>query len=368
MRDCPDCEKPYPEEDFECPDCGYSPEVERDAEVTAKMTVPAVPEGTAEAAPHAETGTGGGPAEPVPETGPGAEKGLKSRKNLVPLALGAAVVIAAIVGGILLYLHGRSEPTAATTTTSTSTTDTGVKAYQENLNENWNTLRDITVELVKKDSEVADQASLNSFNALLTVSADKIEQIRNEMGRMQVPDDYKLRHQNLVDAVGSYRDYLKSLIVVTSVDPAKVVAADFEPVNTAGADAQKKVAASEKQLPFLRALPDECFILHTTLNTFYTTIWQQPQPQTPRTPAPAPTPAPASSETDAMMAVVLGDSAGAWNGADNYEVVSYDPTTNSGIILITYYLPNTIRYTELYMDKDQYGWYVSYENTYEVPY
>jgi len=69
-----------------------------------------------------------------------------------------------------------------------------------------------------------------------------------------------------------------------------------------------------------------------------------------------------------MMAVVLGDSAGAWNGADNYEVVSYDPTTNSGIILITYYLPNTIRYTELYMDKDQYGWYVSYENTYEVPY
>ncbi|MDO8736360.1 MAG: hypothetical protein Q7K29_04680, partial [Thermoleophilia bacterium] len=137
-------------------------------------------------------------------------------------------------------------------------------------------------------------------------------------------------------------------------------------------DAQKKVVASERQLPFLKALPDECFILHTTLNTFYTTIWQKPQTQTPRTPAPTPTPtptpAPASSETDAMMAVVLGDSAGAWNGADSYEVVSYDPTTNSGIILITYYLPDTIRYTELFMDKDQYGWYVSSENTYEVPY
>ncbi|MHB8793038.1 MAG: hypothetical protein ACYC6O_06835 [Thermoleophilia bacterium] len=347
MRYCPNCEKPYPEEDYKCPDCGYSPESEHEAEVTAKMPVPAVPEGAA-------------------------GKGLKSRKNIILIALGAAVVVATIVGGIILYLHGRSEPVATPSTSSSSTkkkSNSEIQEYQDNLTENWNTLRDITVELVKKDGEVADQASLNSFNALLTVSADKIEQIRNEMGGMQVPDDYKLRHKNLVDAVGSYRDYLKSLIVVTSVDPAKVTAADFEPVNTSGEGAQKKVAASEKQLPFLRALPDECFILHTTLNTFYTTIWQQPQPQTPRTPAPAtPTPAPASSETDAMMATVLGDSAGSWNGADNYEVVSYDPTTNSGIILVTYYLPDTIRYTELYMDKDQYGWYVSYENTYEVPY
>lgn len=367
MRYCPNCKKPYPEDDYDCPDCGYSPGSEQEAEVTAKMPVPVVPEGTAEAAPHTESG-GGGPTEPVPENEPGAGKWFQSRKNLILLALGAVVVIAAIVGGILLYLHGRSEP-VATTSTSTSTTktaNTDIKEYQDNLSDNWNSLRDITVELVKKDSEVVDQASLNAFNALLTVSSDKIEQIRNEMGRMEVPDDYRLRHQNLIDAVGSYRDYLKSLLAVTSVDPAKVTAADFEPVNTAGANAQKKVVASEKQLPFLRALPDECFILHTTLNTFYTAIWQQPQ--APRTPTPAPAPAPASSETDAMMAAVLGDSAGSWNGADSYEVVSYDPTTNSGIILITYYLPNTIRYTELYMDKDQYGWYVSYENTYEVPY
>lgn len=204
---------------------------------------------------------------------------------------------------------------------------------------------------------------------MLTVSYDKIEQVRNEMGGMQVPADYKKRHDELIDAVGSYRDYLKSLMNVTSVDPSKVVAADFEPVNSAGADAQKKVVAIEKQLAFLRALPDECFILHTTLNPFYTAIWQnKPQPQAPRAPAPAPTPAPAGSEQDAILAMVLGDSAGSWAGADNYEVVSYDPTTNSAIVLVTYYLPDTIRYSELYCDKDQYGWYVSSENTYEVPY
>ncbi|MDO8736028.1 MAG: hypothetical protein Q7K29_02985, partial [Thermoleophilia bacterium] len=193
----------------------------------------------AEAAPAAKNESIGVPKEPVPVTGPSDGKWFKSRKNLVLLALVIVVVIAAIVGGILLYLHGRPEPSATTSTisvTNTSTIDTGVKEYQDNLNDSWNTLRDITVELVKKDSEVADQASLNSFTALLTVSSDKIEQIRNEMGRMQVPVDYKLRHKNLVDAVGSYRDYLESLLKVTSVDPAKVNAADFDLVNTIGAD------------------------------------------------------------------------------------------------------------------------------------
>lgn len=278
MRYCPDCEKPYPEESYDCPNCGYSPAKEAEAETTAKIAVPV-----------AEN------KEPSKFFG----------KNPMWIALAAAAVLIALaVGGYFLYRASQSEPSATNSGNTTSTaTDTGVKAYQENLSKSWNTLRDITVELVKKDSEVVDQTSLNSFTALLTVSVNKIEQIRNEMGRLQAPDDYKLRQKNLVDAVGSYQDYLKSLLGVTSQDPAKVNSASFQPVNTAGEDAQKKVVASEKQLPFLRALPDECFILHTTLNTFYTTIWQKPQAQRPRQPA-NPTPAPGQAGPTA----IAGDS------------------------------------------------------------
>lgn len=214
------------------------------------------------------------------------------------------MLAALIVGGVLLYLNSRSEPAATPGTTANTTTDPGIKTYQDSLDTSWNTLRDITVELVKKDSEVVDQASLNAFTALLTVSTDKVEQVRNEMGRVQVPDEYVLRHKNLVDAVGSYRDYLKSLLSVTSQDPAKVTAASFQPVNTLGEDAQKKVVASEKQLPFLRALPDECFILHTTLNTFYTSIWQKPQAQ-PQRPAQAGTP-PANQTGGSVIAADSG--------------------------------------------------------------
>jgi hypothetical protein len=293
----------------------------------------------------------------------------------------ALLIISSTVGAILLFRSSDSPKPAANTavntgTTATQETDPAVVEYQDELNKSWTSLRDLNVELVKKDKEVVDQATLNSFSALLTVATDKTEQIRNEIGRIEAPEDYGIRHQNLIDAIGSHRDYLKALLAVTSVDPAKVASSDFEPVSTAAENAQKKIVASQKQLPFLRALPDECFLLHTTLNNFYTAIWQKPVPAPAPAPAPAPTPAPApapapvpaGSEEDAILAMVLSDSAGSWAGADNYEVVSYDPTTNSAIVLVTYYLPTTIRYSELYCDKDQYGWYVSYENTYEVPY
>jgi len=363
MKYCPNCEKAYPDKDAFCPDCGNS--LDDEAQTGAANEQPGQTEdaGTAAAgAGPASTAGGGGAA--------GGGPGSWFYQNRVWIILGAAVVVIAITVGVLLLLRGGSDPVAttptSTSTTPTATTDTAVKAYQDNLTRSWNTLRDITVELIKKDKEVVDQPSLNTFNALLTLSYDKIEQVRNEMGKMQVPADQKKRHDSLIDGVGSYRDYIKSLLNVTSVDPSKTVSADFEPVSTAGEDAQKKIVASEKQLPFLRALPEECFMLHTMLNTFYTAIWQAPMPQATRTPTPAP--APAGSEQDAILAMVRGDSAGSWAGADNIEVVSYDPTTNSAIVLVTYYLTNVIRYSELYCDKDQYGWYVSYENTYEVPY
>lgn len=358
MKYCPNCEKAYPDKDSFCPDCGNS--LDDEAQAGGANEQPDQGEGA---------GTAAGGAGGAGATGAGAGSWLS--QNRILIILGAAVLVIALAAGAFFLLRGGSDPVAttptSTSTTPTATTDTAVKAYQENLTRSWNTLRDITVELVKKDKEVVDQPSLNTFNALLTLSYDKIEQVRNEMGKMQVPADQKKRHESLIDGVGSYRDYIKSLLNVTSVDPAKTVAADFEPVSTAGEDAQKKIVASEKQLPFLRALPEECFMLHTMLNTFYTAIWQAPMPQAPRAATPAPAPA-AGSEQDAILAMVRGDSAGSWAGADNIEVVSYDPTTNSAIVLVTYYLTDVIRYSELYCDKDQYGWYVSYENTYEVPY
>lgn len=363
MRHCPQCNGEFPDQDKFCPDCGH---VLEDA-----------------AGPAAESGAAAGAA--APEAAPaqawagaaGAPKPSLWENPIFWIASGAGLLVVIAGAVLLLVLGGSDEPApvastgaSTTRTASTATTDSGVKKYQDDLTKSWKTLRDITVELVKKDKEVVDQASLNTFNALLTVSSDKIEQVRNEMGRLEPPKDYKDRHQNLIDAVGKYREYTKGLLSVTSQDPAKVNTASFSPVNTLGEDAKTKIEASEKQLPFLQALPDDCFTLHTSLSPFYEAIWSKPQAPAPRaaTPAPAPAPAPVGSEQDAILAMVLSDSAGSWAGADNYEVVSYDPTTNSAIVLVTYYLPDTIRYVELYCDKDQYGWYVSYENAYEVPY
>lgn len=152
MRYCPDCKKPYPEEDFNCPDCGYSPVSEHEAETTAKMPVPVTPAAAAaaDAAPPADTGTGAGEVPPGPGAGDTNEPGF-FKKNSLWLALGAIALVIAIVGGIIIYMLSRSDApvvTTSPTTTTTRTTDTGVKTYQENLTKSWNTLRDITVELV----------------------------------------------------------------------------------------------------------------------------------------------------------------------------------------------------------------------------
>lgn len=302
MRYCPDCKKPYPEEAYDCPECGYSPDAEAAAEATARIAVPQQKvHADAPADEAAPVGGGPAPEQPVLQQDAGKTSKFFGKKPLwIALAIAAALIVIA-VGGFFLYRSTRSDNPAANSGTASTATDSSIKAYQDNLNKSWNSLRDITVELVKKDREVVDQASLNSFTALLTISTDKVEQIRNEMGRIEAPQDYRLRQQNLVDAVGSYRDYLKSLLAVTAQDPAKINSASFQPVNTAGEDAQKKVVASEKQLPFLRALPDECFILHTTLNTFYTTIWKQPT-------APRPAPGANSRPGQAGAGVIAADS------------------------------------------------------------
>lgn len=91
----------------------------------------------------------------------------------------------------------------------------------------------------------------------------------------------------------------------------------------------------------------------------------------PAAPAPAPAPAPASpvnddlytAETNAMLDVVQADAI--WWGGDSYSVITYDALNNTGTVLIIYY-GDVTTYTELYMTKDQYGWYVydDYSYTY----
>lgn len=90
------------------------------------------------------------------------------------------------------------------------------------------------------------------------------------------------------------------------------------------------------------------------------------------TPAPTPTPAPVPAtpappnntdleaiETQAMLDVILADPY--YGGGDSYSVISYDALSNTGTVLIIYY-GDVTSYTELYMAKDQYGWYV-YDET-----
>jgi hypothetical protein len=106
----------------------------------------------------------------------------------------------------------------------------------------------------------------------------------------------------------------------------------------------------------------------TTPTTRTSATNQQAAPQgqgRAQTPAPAQNPAPAAgsaeAEKAAILDVVMSDPL--YGGGDSYDVASYNPDDMSAIVLITYYGDQTW-YTELYMYKDQYGWYVDSENTY----
>jgi hypothetical protein len=113
----------------------------------------------------------------------------------------------------------------------------------------------------------------------------------------------------------------------------------------------------------------------TSPRTLTTPVLTVPLPQRPPTPTPtpAPTPAPApvtppsnsdieAAEMTAMLDVVRGDPY--YGGGDSYLVIAYDPVYSTGTVLITYYYGDVISYTELYMAKDQFGWYVYDEYSY----
>lgn len=95
----------------------------------------------------------------------------------------------------------------------------------------------------------------------------------------------------------------------------------------------------------------------------------------PATPTPAPvtpTPAPGggvptNQAADQADMVALIESDPYYGYGDTYEVMAYDPGNNSGTVLIATYYVNYTQFTEVYMLKDQYGWYADGDYTYTIP-
>ncbi|MHB8967636.1 MAG: hypothetical protein ACYC5A_10980 [Thermoleophilia bacterium] len=97
-----------------------------------------------------------------------------------------------------------------------------------------------------------------------------------------------------------------------------------------------------------------------------------PATPTPAPNPPAPTPAPgggvannqAADQAD-MVALIQSDPY--YGYGDTYEVMAYDPYNSSGTVLIATYYVNYTQFTEVYMLKDQYGWYADGDYTYTIP-
>ena len=56
-----------------------------------------------------------------------------------------------------------------------------------------------------------------------------------------------------------------------------------------------------------------------------------------------------------------------YGGGDYYEATYYDPAAGAGTVLITTYHTTHTEYWEVYMAKDQYGWYAYDDYWYTIP-
>lgn len=93
-----------------------------------------------------------------------------------------------------------------------------------------------------------------------------------------------------------------------------------------------------------------------------------PNPPAPVTPTPGPgggVPNNQGADQADMVALIQSDPY--YGYGDTYEVMAYDPYNNSGTVLIATYYTDYTQFTEVYMLKDQYGWYANDDYTYTIP-
>lgn len=91
-------------------------------------------------------------------------------------------------------------------------------------------------------------------------------------------------------------------------------------------------------------------------------------PPAPVTPSPGPGGGSSSNQaTDQANMVALIQNDPYYGYGDTYEVMAYDPYNNTGTVLIATYYADYTQFTEVYMLKDQYGWYANGDYTYTVP-
>lgn len=87
----------------------------------------------------------------------------------------------------------------------------------------------------------------------------------------------------------------------------------------------------------------------------------------PATPAPGPGAGSTNQAADQASMVDLIRSDPYYGGGDTYEVMAYDPAAGTGTVLISTYYTNYTQFTEVYMAKDQYGWYAYNDYSYTIP-
>lgn len=223
MHYCPDCKKPYLEDNYECPECGYSP--------------------SAENKPPA-------PSEKSSSTNP-------------LLWIGGSLAIftlITIIGLAVYFLFFRSD---------------GLAEYKEQLTKSWINVQNDADDLIDKSERVNNDTTLSAFAKDVDNFNELINEQRREINKLEPPEDLKDDQGKLTEALDEVDNYIEDLYVVVNQSAKKVNATSFSSVRNSGDSAKKVLDSAIVGFDFLENLPSEFFQLQTKLTPFYKSVWKK---------------------------------------------------------------------------------------------
>lgn len=223
MHYCPECKKPYSEDNYKCPECGYSPSEEQK------------------------------PAAPT-------EKSSSANPLLWVGGSLAIFILMAIIGLAVYFIFFRSD---------------GLAEYKEQLTKVWEKVQNEADDLINKSERVNDEATLSVFANDADNFNELINDKRQKINKLESPEDLKDNQDKLTEALDEVDNYMEDLYAVVNQSAKKVNATSFSSVQSSGNSAKKVLDSAINGFDFLDKLPSEFFQLQTKLTPFYTAVWKK---------------------------------------------------------------------------------------------
>lgn len=229
MHYCPECQKPYAEDDFDCPRCGYTPSEEK----TAVMKSTSQPAG--------ETTL----TDPIEST-----KGSGGSKTALWVAVSLGTILVLVISGVATYFLIGTRNSSA---------------YQQKIKAEWQIAVQRSDELTQDSANVKTETQLKPFSESLSDYRYFLLEEKAKIEAMQPPGENISQHKAVVEALDRMQMYVKSLKSGISSDLSTVTDKDFTAVDDSSGEAKASYKVALAANPFLVKIDEAFFEMHSTI-------------------------------------------------------------------------------------------------------